>query len=147
MVSEETRAPFGMYQLKVDDKGRLKMPYAFQRFMEPYRSWFATSLDGKTVRVYSTEAWKAVLAKLREKGDEGEELAFFAATFGHELEIDYQGRILSPIEWRKRLPPGPIPVRVYWNRDHILVLPEELYQKKMERLPELKIDELLDEGQ
>ena len=31
--------------------------------------------------------------------------------------------------------------------NHILILPEAVYQKKTERLTELKVDQLLDEGQ
>ena len=150
MVAEEIRPPYGIYQLKVDDKGRLKLPPYFQEFMEPHRVWFVTSFDGETVRVYSAEAWQCLRVKLREKGDEGEELAFFAANFGLEVKIDGQGRILTPGEWRERLhlPDGMIPVRMYWNHDHFLVLPEALYQKKMmERLGKVKIDELLDQGQ
>ena len=91
----------------VDAKGRLKVPAAFlSRLLEQQgKRLFVTSLDGESVLIYPMPVWEEIEARLRTRGDlDPPKRKFLLNTsfYGHETELDPQGRLLLPQHLRAR---------------------------------------------
>jgi MraZ protein len=127
--------PRGMYPARVDDKGRLKLPVAFQQYFAAVRekTLFVTSLDGRIAQVYTLHVWRQnekFFETNRENSKAIANVAFRAADLGSETEMDSQGRILLSPELRRELKIENCAVHVYSYRGRIQVLSEDLYQQK-----------------
>ncbi len=87
---------------KVDDKGRIKVPTLFRKFIEEKygRECYLTSLSGEFVRVYPMPVWLALEQKIAAAGS----INIPALTrfmnhtnfYGQVTAMDDQGRILVP---------------------------------------------------
>jgi MraZ protein len=87
----------------VDDKGRLKIPTAFQGALDEYGpKFFVTSLDAISVRIYPLAEWEKVEARLAQVQGEKDlnkaKREFLDRTnfWGQEERADPQGRVLIP---------------------------------------------------
>jgi len=100
--------PRGIYPARVDDKGRLKLPADFHRYLTEIGATkvFVTSFDERIGRIYPIPVWKQVVATLTTPGeetDDGEDLLFTANDLGGDAEVDPQGRLLVPGPMRKAM--------------------------------------------
>lgn len=92
----------GSYTARIDDKGRLKMPTRFLRYvLEKYGapSFYITSLTGEQARLYPLREWEAIEQQLilRPTFDPiKRKVLDFANYYGQEVELDNQGRLLLP---------------------------------------------------
>jgi MraZ protein len=128
-------SPRGMYPARLDDKGRLKLPVEFQRYLGslPEKRLFVTSLDRRIATIYPISAWKEnekLFESYTEEPAVAERVAFNAADLGSEGEMDGQGRIQFSTELRRELQIENQPVRLQAYRGSIQVLSEAIYQAR-----------------
>ena len=119
----------------MDDKGRCKMPAAFQQFLAALseKKLFVTSLDRRIAQIYPMEVWRQNEKFFDEDTDNQElvsQIAFIAADLGAEAEMDSQGRITFPPELRRELGLEDQTLRLYAYRGRIEVLSEKLYEER-----------------
>ena len=101
-------SPRGIYQARVDEKGRLKLPVDMQQFLSASgeQKVFITSLDEVTARIYPIAVWRdneKILAESTDDPEGAEDIAFLANDLGADSEVDGQGRVLLPTELRRQL--------------------------------------------
>src|SRR5437763_15829690 len=123
-----------MYPGRLDDKGRIKAPAAFQQFFSalPEKKLFVTSLDRRIAQIYPMEVWRQnekFFETYREKPRLAKKIAFNAADLGVEAETDSQGRITFPPELRRELGMEDQTVRLYAYKGRIEVLTEKIYEE------------------
>jgi MraZ protein len=124
-----------MYPSRLDDKGRAKMPAAFQQFFAALREkkLFVTSLDRRIAQIYPMAVWRQnekFFADYREDPKVARKVAFNAADLGAEAEMDAQGRILFSPELRRALDIENAPVHLFAYRGRIEVLSEKEYEER-----------------
>ena len=112
--------PRGMYPARLDDKGRLKLPTAFQQFFNslPERKLFVTSLDRRIAQIYPMAVWREnekFFETYRANPGAAQNIAFNAADLGADAEMDGQGRITFNPELRRELN-----VAEYLQPEHVL---------------------------
>jgi MraZ protein len=123
-----------MYTTRVDDKGRLKVPVDFQKYVKtfPEKKLFVTSLDRRIGQIYPIAAWRKnqeFFFNYRENPAVAKRVAFNANDLGGDSEMDKDGRVLLPPELRKELQIENQPVRVCANRGRIEIYSEAVYQE------------------
>ena len=89
----------GNYKVRIDEKGRIKIPTAYRRHIEDNYDgeFYITSLTGDSARIYPMKEWLAIEEKLRAKGTMDKAVRKFLDRtnyFGQIAEIDNQGRLL-----------------------------------------------------
>jgi MraZ protein len=89
----------GNYTTRVDDKGRLKVPTAFRRFVEEQHGaeFYVTSISGENVRLYSLVEWENIeqrLALLPTMDPARRRFLDRTNYYGQQATMDAQGRIL-----------------------------------------------------
>jgi MraZ protein len=124
-----------MYPARLDDKGRVKMPAAFQQFFAALREkkLFVTSLDRRIAQIYPMEVWRdneKFFDTYREDPRIARNVAFNAADLGSEAEMDNQGRITFSPELRRELEIENQPVRLFAYKNRIEVLSERIYEER-----------------
>ena len=127
--------PRGMYPSRLDEKGRAKMPAAFQQFFAALRekTLFVTSLDRRIAQIYPMAVWRQnekFFDGYRDDPRLARNVAFNAADLGAEAEMDAQGRILFAPELRRELGIENAPVRLFAYRGRIEVLSEKIYEER-----------------
>lgn len=130
-----TEPPRGMYPARLDDKGRCKMPAAFQQFLSALseKKLFVTSLDRRIAQIYPMEVWRQnekFFDDFTENPELAAQIAFIAADLGAEAEMDAQGRITFPPELRRDLGLEDQTIRLYAYRGRIEVLSEKIYEER-----------------
>ena len=90
--------------LKVDPKGRLKIPATLLSvFKGPGTEFYVTSEDGNSVRIYPMRVWNEVQAQLERlclHNASTQKLLARVKYFGRAVTMDKQGRVLIPIVLR-----------------------------------------------
>jgi MraZ protein len=92
----------GSYPVRLDDKGRLKIPAEYRAYIEStYGSRvFMTSDDEETVRIYPLPIWEGIEAKLAAAPTTEESVTKYLDLvnyYGSSGEFDAQGRlVISP---------------------------------------------------
>ena len=127
--------PRGLYTARVDAKGRLKLPSAYQKYLDALqqKSFFVTTLDETTVYIFTLDEWKKK-EELLENPSTGDEvelfemLRFTANDYGADAVIDGEGRMLMPQRLREEFKIQDAPVWLQCDRDSIKVLNEEQYR-------------------
>ena len=124
-----------MYPSRLDEKGRIKMPAAFQQYFSglPEKRLFVTSLDRRIAQIYPMDVWRQnenFFATYRDDPKLAKKIAFNAADLGVEAEMDSQGRITFPPELRRELGMEDQTVRLYAYKSRIEVLSERLYEER-----------------
>jgi MraZ protein len=124
-----------MYPSRLDDKGRCKMPAAFQQFLSALseKKLFVTSLDRRIAQIYPMEVWRQnekFFDDFLENPELAGQIAFNAADLGAEAEMDAQGRITFPPELRRELGLEEQTIRLFAYRGRIEVLSEKIYEER-----------------
>ena len=96
----------GNLPTRMDDKGRLKIPAQFRRFIDDSygKELFVTSLTGKSVRVYPFPLWLETEKRVAEIPTMNPIVYKFmkaVSYFGQVTSMDGQGRVLIPAHLRK----------------------------------------------
>src|ERR1051325_600764 len=89
----------GNYTVKIDNKGRIKLPAAYRRYIDEHygSEFYVTSLTGECARLYPMQEWLAIEDKLQSRGTMDAAVRKFLDRtnyFGQLAEMDAQGRIL-----------------------------------------------------
>src|SRR5215471_2810976 len=100
--------PDGMYPARMDDRGRVKLPAAFQEYLGSFedKKLFVTSLDRHIGEIYPIRAWretKKFLEDFTADPAASGNLLFNGLDLGAETEMDNQGRVLFSPELRTEL--------------------------------------------
>lgn len=107
-VPEPIEPPRGFSKVKLDDKGRLKLPADFLAFFRSVsdKKMYVTSLDRRIGQLYPIDLWKATekfFEEFSEDPDAVDMIKFNADDLGGDTEIDSQGRVLLKGELRREL--------------------------------------------
>ena len=90
--------------LKIDQKGRLKIPMTvLTTFKAPGTEFYVTSENGDSVRICPMRVWTEVEVQLRRlclQNISNQKLLSRVKYFGHAVTMDRQGRVLIPIVLR-----------------------------------------------
>jgi MraZ protein len=90
--------------LKVDQKGRLKIPMPLLTTLkEAGTEFYVTSENGNSVRIYAMKVWNEVegqLERLCLRSMSNQKLLARVKYFGQAVTMDKQGRVLIPIVLR-----------------------------------------------
>jgi MraZ protein len=90
--------------LKVDQKGRLKIPMTLLTTPKgPGTEFYVTSENGTSVRIYSMRVWNEVeeqLERLCLRDVNNQKLLAHVKYFGQAVTMDKQGRVLIPMVLR-----------------------------------------------
>jgi len=89
----------GHYTVRMDDKGRIKLPANYRRYIDEHYSteFYVTSLTGECARLYPIAEWMIIEEKLQSRGtSDGAVRKFLDRTnyYGQLADVDAQGRIL-----------------------------------------------------
>ena len=127
--------PNGMYEARVDDKGRLKLPAGFEKWAAslPEKKLFVTSLDRRIGQIYPIENWrknKNFFELYRENPKAAKRIAFNAQDLGADSEMDGQGRVLLPPEMRRELGIENATVRLFAYKGRVEIFSERVYEER-----------------
>jgi MraZ protein len=127
--------PLGMYPGRLDDKGRIKLPTAFQQYLSslPEKRLFVTSLDRRIAQIYPIQVWMQNQKFFQERKNPrlARKIEFITAELGAEAEMDAQGRITFPPELRRELALEDQTLRLYaTNSGRIDVMSERMYEER-----------------
>ena len=133
--TQKPEPPDGMYPARMDDRGRVKLPTAFQEYLASLenKKLYVTSLDRRIARIYPIQLWRETKKKLEDETENAaaaENLYFNALDLGSEAEMDNQGRVLFSPELRRELGMEDQPVRVYAYAGMIEVLNGAIYEQR-----------------
>ena len=138
--------PRGIYTARVDAKGRLKLPSAFQKFLASLKEdhYFITTTNETTVYIYPLSEWKKFEASLDQPENE-EQVDMFAAVrfvadkYGADAVIDGEGRMLLPQPVRAEFKMHDAQVYVQCGRNRIEVLNEDEYRARERAADKVKL--------
>jgi MraZ protein len=136
--------PRGIYPARVDDKGRLKLPVNFERFLAGQKL-FVTTLDERIARIYPLPVWQEnerLLFADEEDPDGAEDLSFIVNKYGADAEVDGQGRVLLPTVLRRALGLENQPVHIDFFKGGVNVYNEAIYQEREQRASQNKDEKL-----
>jgi MraZ protein len=124
----------GAETVKVDDKGRLKLPaHVKTRLADRYGKdalYFVTSLTGETVLIYPLTEFEQIettLAQAPQFDKTKDKFLFTAYRFGAEAAVDDQGRLLIPSKLREAAGMKG-EVTLFWKTNHIEVYSQAKYE-------------------
>ena len=129
----------GNFSVKIDEKGRLKIPAAFRSHIEEAHgnSLFVTSLSGESVLIYPMPVWIGIEEKLaRVPSTHPARKRFLDRVnfFGQPAEVDRQGRV--SVHPRLREAAGMSgEVAVLGQQDHLAVWNNERFVKRLAHDP------------
>lgn len=100
----------GNARTRLDERGRLKLPTEFKSFVDRkygkgFSAFYINSSDGETAEVYPLPEWQqhfTALLKLPQSLTARRKLMDLHALFGGRVDMDPQGRLLLPEEFRNR---------------------------------------------
>lgn len=90
----------GSYKATIDDKGRVKIPASFKKYLEQHygnSEFYVTSIDGECARVYPLSEWEEIENKLSllPSMDPGKRKFLDRVNYyGQVQSLDANGRIL-----------------------------------------------------
>lgn len=90
----------GNYTARVDEKGRLKIPTAFRRYIEEKyisQEVYVTSLNGDCARIYPLPEWESIeqrLTLLPSMDPARRKFLDRTNYYGQQATVDAQGRVL-----------------------------------------------------
>ncbi len=146
-VTLPVEPPNGMYPARVDEKGRLKLPVAFQQFFAglPEKKLFVTSLDRQIGHIYPAPVWrvnKKLFESYRDNTKAARRTAFNANDLGGDSEMDAQGRILLPTDLRRELKIENQSVRICAYKGRVEIYSEAVYEARKQEASESPVDDL-----
>lgn len=121
----------GSYDVKIDDRGRIKIPVKFIHvFDSGYgRDIFLTSLNGDHVILYPMKIWEEMELKIENVGVWNPDIDDFMSRlsyWGAESEIDLKGRVLIPTDLRKQSQLNGS-IRILGKANHLVIWNEQLF--------------------
>lgn len=139
--------PRGLYPARVDDKGRLKLPVEFQKFLAQFgeEKYFVTSFDARIARIYPLSVWKENEIFLGRNGDQRqtlEDLHYMSQFYGSDSKLDEQGRVLMPPVLRREMGVENQPVYVECYCGRINVFSEQVHGERLARARAALADKL-----
>jgi len=139
--------PRGMYPARLDDKGRLKLPVEFQKYLGglPEKKLFVTSTDRRMATVYPIAIWReneALFSSHRDNPKVVKRVWFTAQELGSEAELDGQGRVQFSPELRRELRIENQPVKVLVVNGAIQVMSEETFHAQRAEAAQSPEDDL-----
>jgi len=140
-ITTPVEPPRGIFQARVDDKGRLKLPADLKEYVISFgdRKVFVTSLDLVTARIYPNAIWKdnqKFFEEFNEDPDAAEDVAFTANDTGGDCDMDDQGRVLIPQELRRSLEIENQPVWLQCFQGVIHIYSKSVYEERKRRAVE-----------
>ena len=89
----------GNYKVRIDEKGRIKIPTAYRHHIDEHygNDFYITSVSGDSARIYPIKEWLAIEEKLRTRGTMDRAVRKFLDRtnyYGQTAEMDSQGRVL-----------------------------------------------------
>lgn len=124
----------GSYDVKIDDRGRIKIPAKFLSVFESCYSKevFLTSLEGDHVMLFPIEIWERMEGQIDTLGILDPDVDAYVNRlnyWGTESEMDSKGRVLVPPALRKT---GQLDdtVRVLGKANHLVIWNEEIFREK-----------------
>jgi MraZ protein len=129
----------GSAPAKIDDKGRLKLPTAFLRFVEERYGLelFVTSVMGDSALLYPLPVWEEIESKLAAMPSTDRTKARFmerVSYFGQQGKLDAQGRIvLPPILRQSADMNGEVVVSA--QLDHLVVWNRDRFERRLAEQP------------
>ncbi|MSV29115.1 MAG: hypothetical protein EXQ52_10295 [Bryobacterales bacterium] len=131
-TQEPIEPPNGLYNARVDDKGRLKLPSGFQEFFGALaeKKLYITTVDEEVGQIYPIAVWRLNRKLFNDLPDPARaaRVSFLADEYGADSEMDAQGRILLPVELRRLLEIENQNVKLRAFKGHIEILNERVYQ-------------------
>ena len=132
--------------VKIDDKGRLKIPANLMSSLKSLGTeFFIASEDGQSARIYPMRVWAEIekqLVELSARDKKMEKLLLRAKYFGQSVNMDAHGRVLIPSLLRKTaLIRGEVDVLDYQN--YLEVWNHSRFVKNLNRSPITEQDEML----
>ncbi len=136
--TQPVEPPRGMYDCRLDDKGRLKLPAQFQHFINSLteKKLFVTSLDRRIAQIYPIAAWREnekFFENFRDNPQVAQDIAFNANDLGADADMDGQGRVLFNTALREQLDLENQQLHMYAYRGHFKVLTHALYEERRQR--------------
>jgi len=127
-----------MYDCRLDDKGRLKLPAQFQRYINSLteKGLFVTSLDRRIAQIYPIAVWREnerFFETFRDNPQVAQDVVFNANDLGADADMDSQGRVLFNTALRKQLDLENQELHLYTYRGHIKVLTHAIYEERRQR--------------
>lgn len=129
----------GSAPAKIDEKGRLKLPTQFRRFVdERYGAeMFVTSVLGDSAWLYPLPVWEEIEARLAAMPSTDRIKARFlerVSYYGQQVKLDAQGRlVLPPILRESAGMNGEVVVSA--QIDHLVVWNRERFERRLEEQP------------
>lgn len=124
----------GSYDVKIDDRGRIKIPAKFLSVFESCYSndVFLTSIEGDHVILFPITIWEKMESQIESLGILDPDVDAYVNRlnyWGTETEMDSKGRILVPPDLRKssRLDDN---VRVLGKANHLVIWNEDIFKSK-----------------
>jgi MraZ protein len=129
----------GNFPAKVDEKFRLRLPAIFLRQLPETtdNTYFVTSIDGECAKIYPIPVWERIERKIMEAPQMDpaiEKLTRNYDYYGHDSEMDPQGRILIPQKLREKARLFG-DVLVMGKKDHLEVWNEQKVDKAVDEDP------------
>jgi len=129
----------GSAPTKIDDKGRLKVPTDFRRFIEERYGvdLFVTSVLGDSALLYPLSVWEEVEARLQAMPSTDRTKSRFlerVSYYGQQVSLDGQGRILIPLILRESAGMNG-DVVVSAQLDHLVVWNHDRFVARLEEQP------------
>src|SRR5579859_8042530 len=127
-----------MFPARLDEKGRLKLPAAFQQYFSalPETRLFVTSLDRRIAQIYPIAVWREnekFFESYSEDPDAVQDVWFNANDLGADADMDGQGRITVNPDLRRELELEGGQLHLYSYRGRVQILTEALYQERKHR--------------
>ena len=132
----QTTVPTGHIPVKLDDRGRLKLPSLLKKLWVDkldIAKVFVTSLDGRTIQIFTPAGWQGQLEALQSFSEDrkaAQKVLFAAKCFGSDAEVDEAGRMLMPDALRKQMS---LADQTVWldpiHAGRINVYPDAVYQE------------------
>ncbi len=129
----------GTFNVRVDDKGRLKLPALVKQRLDdkygPGAGYFVTSLTGEIVLIYPLCDWEAIektLSQTSQFDKRKRKFLFQANHYGAEADLDDQGRLLIPAKLRDQAGMKG-DVVLAWQSNHIEVYSQARYDAELEQ--------------
>ncbi len=134
-TNDRVEAPRGMFSGRLDEKGRLRVPKEFERYLRslPEQKLFVTSLDRHTAQIYPIAVWREnekFFENYTENPAAARLIAFNANDLGGDADIDANGRVLFPLELRRELGIENSNVKLFAYKGRIEVYSEAVYDEK-----------------
>lgn len=120
--------------MKVDDKGRIKIPSKYLSVLEEQhgKELYITSVNGDRVFLYPLNVWEVIeqrIEHMKVRTPEIENYISRTSFWGNESEVDNRGRVLIPPELRTA---GQLDgqARLIGKIDHMVLWNEDLFREK-----------------